>query len=297
MSTILVVDDSKSVVQLLQFDLEEAGYEVVTCLSGEEALKILSTSQFDLILLDVYMPGMTGLELLSIVHKQGDTENVPIIMLSSSDNEEQIVEALDIGAFDYVTKPYIAEILLARIRTALRLQEKTNLLERMATIDFLTQIDNRRHFHDLTSRAIAKCHRDKGDLVVAILDIDHFKNINDYFGHDIGDKVLVALARSLEGELRPSDIIGRLGGEEFGIALPDTSLDDAYIVCDRFRQVVENYRLKLDEKDGSVVNFTVSIGLAALQENDQLGDLLKAADIALYDAKNSGRNKVVRASS
>ena len=128
MSTILVVDDSKSVVQLLQFDLEEAGYEVVTCLSGEEALKILSTSQFDLILLDVYMPGMTGLELLSIVHKQGDTENVPIIMLSSSDNEEQIVEALDIGAFDYVTKPYIAEILLARIRTALRLQEKTNFL-------------------------------------------------------------------------------------------------------------------------------------------------------------------------
>lgn len=293
---ILVVDDAKDTQLLLAFDLGAAGYQVTSCNSGEESLAFLGTLAIDLILLDMYMPGLSGLETLVKIKAHPGSTQIPVIMLSASTDEDEVVAALELGAGDYVIKPYVAKVLLARIRTAIRLKEKTAQLEYLAKTDFLTSMNNRGSFFELSSNAISLANRTEQSLVVAMFDIDLFKKVNDNFGHDAGDQVLRMFGQSMTEVFRDYDIVGRIGGEEFAVCLLNTSNSDAYIVCERLRQKIEQRSIEITNVDGNntEINITVSVGLV-LADDDYLtiDELLKQADSALYFAKENGRNQVV----
>jgi len=296
---ILVVDDAKDTQMLLDFDLSAVGYQVICCDSGEDALALLKTEEIALILLDMYMPGLSGLETLLKIKDDVLTAEIPVIMLSASTDEDEVVAALELGAGDYVIKPYVAKVLLARMRTAIRLKEKTAQLEYLAKTDFLTGINNRGSFFELSSNAIGLANRTEHPLIVAMLDIDFFKQVNDNYGHDAGDQVLRAFSQGMIGVFRGYDIIGRVGGEEFAVCLPNTNRIDANIACERMRSYIEKTSVRiLSDNDVELdINITVSIGLV-LAENEFLtiDELLKQADRALYYAKEHGRNQVVDAS-
>ncbi|ALO34943.1 hypothetical protein CMT41_09605 [Colwellia sp. MT41] len=293
---ILVVDDAKDTQLLLEFDLGTAGYQVTSCDSGEESLVFLDTLAIDLILLDMYMPGLSGLETLAKIKAQPKSAQIPVIMLSASTDEDEVVASLELGAGDYVIKPYVAKVLLARIRTAIRLKEKTAQLEYLAKTDFLTNLNNRGSFFGLSSKAISLANRAEQPLVVAMFDIDFFKKVNDNFGHDAGDQVLRAFGQSMTEVFRDYDIVGRIGGEEFAVCLPNTSSGDAYIACERLRQQVEQLSINITHADSkkTEIKITVSVGLV-LADDDYLtiDELLKQADSALYFAKENGRNQVI----
>ena len=296
--TILVVDDAKDTLLLLDFDLSSQGYQVIKVESGELALTYLETHSVDLMLLDLYMPGLSGLETLKIIKETPELSHIPVIMLSASSEENEIVDALEYGADDYVTKPYIAKVLLARIRTSLRLMEKNQELEMLAKTDFLTGLNNRGNFYELSAKTINQCQRNAQSLVIAMLDIDKFKWVNDTYGHNIGDKVLVEFAHILLLSCRDYDIVGRIGGEEFAVCMPDISLENAMVVCERLRKKVENHRITLNQKTNEKLSITVSIGVTSKKcVNDDVSfdvdDLLRFADKGLYQAKDNGRNQVV----
>jgi diguanylate cyclase (GGDEF)-like protein len=290
---ILAVDDAKDTLMLLDFDLAEEGYQVFTAESGEIALDVLEEQAIDLILLDMYMPGISGLAMLQKLKSHSAFINIPVIMLSASDDEDQIVAALEFGADDYVTKPYIPKVLLARIRTSLRLLEKTLELESLAKTDFLTGINNRGSFEDLANRAISQAKRTNFPLVMAMFDIDFFKAVNDNYGHDSGDKVLIKFANIMCDCFRDYDIIGRVGGEEFAVFMPDTTAENAFIACERFRLAIEGNEIKLDDVSDKIISVTVSVGLSLGQGSElNLEELFKKSDIGLYQAKNNGRNQI-----
>ncbi len=295
---ILVVDDAKDTQMLLEFDLADAGCQVYTVDSGEQALSLLQDNNIDLILLDMYMPGLSGLATLEKIKSWLGGDTIPVIMLSSSDDEDEVVAALELGASDYVVKPYVAKILLARIGTALRLKEKTQQLEHLAKTDFLTGINNRGNFFDLSCTAINFASRTKQPLVVAMFDIDFFKKVNDDYGHDAGDKVLIHFTKCLSQAFRGYDILGRIGGEEFAVCLPNTNKDNAILACQRLREEVESQSTVVVCEDGNqiAISITVSIGVTLSKGKcTSIYKLLKQADLALYYAKEHGRNQVVDA--
>ncbi|MBL4940278.1 MAG: diguanylate cyclase [Colwellia sp.] len=290
---ILVVDDAKDSQMLLSFDLKAAGCDVISAGSGEMALAILASTGVDLIILDVHMPGLSGLVTLERLKRNVHWQMIPVIMLSSSDGEDEVVTALELGADDYVVKPYISKVLFARMRTALRLREKTKALEDLAKTDFLTGINNRACFDELASCAISQAQRSERPLVMAMFDIDFFKLVNDDYGHDMGDKVLKSFAASLIESFRNYDIIARIGGEEFAVCLPNTSIKNAIYACERLRASVEYMRVPLNNGSKKEIGITVSIGVASsVSASLNIDCLLKQADIGLYYAKSQGRNQV-----
>ncbi|PCI63488.1 MAG: hypothetical protein COB35_00085 [Gammaproteobacteria bacterium] len=290
MYSILIVDDAKDSLLLLDHDLTLAGYTVLSADSGATALQRIENEDVDMVLLDIYMPLMSGLEVLQVIKSSSKTENIPVIMLSASDHEDKIVAALELGAADYVTKPYIRNVLLARINTTFKLVEKTASLEQMAQKDFLTGINNRRNFYSLAKKAISIGQRHQESLIIAMCDIDFFKKVNDKHGHDFGDKVLLNVSEILANVFRDSDIIGRIGGEEFAMCLPQTTMDEALIACERLRVNIEHS--KVVAADNDEISVTMSIGLTQLQHENTLGELLTQADQALYQSKDNGRNQV-----
>lgn len=290
---ILAVDDAKDTLMLLEFDLGEEDYQIYTAESGEAALEVLAEQTIDLILLDMHMPGISGLEMLQKLKVDANFLNIPVIMLSASDDEDQIVAALEFGADDYVTKPYIPKVLLARIRTSLRLLEKTLQLETLAKTDFLTGINNRGCFDELANKAISYAKRDNLPVIMAMLDIDLFKEVNDNYGHEAGDKVLISFANIMKDCFRDYDIKGRIGGEEFAICMPNTEPESAISACERFRVLIENNQIMLDDANQEMITITVSIGLSSGQGRDiNYENLLKNSDLSLYQAKESGRNQI-----
>lgn len=298
---ILAIDDAKDGLMLLVFDIEYVGCKVITASSGESALSLLEKTQVDLILLDMHMPGLSGLATLKALKNDTNLQDIPVIMLSASDHEDEVVAALEFGADDYVVKPYIRKVLLARMHTALRLREKTKELDRLAKTDFLTEINNRSSFYSLTANAISQALRNEQIIVVAMFDIDFFKQVNDDYGHDVGDQVLIAFALCMSHCFRGYDIIGRLGGESFAVCLPDTDPEQAMLVCERFRQhiaqlTISNSLGSNDSKEFVAVQITTSGGIAASSyANLDIDRLLKQADVALYHAKSTGRNKIINA--
>jgi len=293
---ILVVDDAKDSQMLLSFDLQAAGCEVISAGAGEIALSILASTDVHLVILDMHMPGLSGLATLERLKNNKRWQSIPVIMLSSSDGEDEIVSALELGADDYVIKPYIGKVLFARMRTALRLREKTKALEDLAKTDFLTGINNRACFDELASNVISQAQRSEQPLVMAMFDIDFFKLVNDDYGHDIGDKVLVALAERLTECFRQYDIVARIGGEEFAVCLPHTSIENAILACERFRASVEYMRVPLNNGSKKEIGITISIGLASSTSASlDLASLLKQADVGLYHAKFHGKNQVINA--
>lgn len=291
MSRILVVDDVPANVEILSFHLEDEGYEVIEAQSGQQALSILQSSEkeIDLILLDVMMPVMSGLDVLAQVKRNPDTESIPVILVTANADDQNVAEGLDMGAFDYIIKPYSLMVLLARVRAALREKDRLDLLEKWATTDPLTELLNRRHFFELADRELERSRRLKSELSFIMLDIDHFKHVNDSFGHLVGDNVIILLANILKDALRKVDFCCRFGGEEFVLCLPDTPSQGAWEVAERIRtQVACTPLLTPENKE---VSIQISLGIASSKRDQNVELVLKRADDALYQAKEAGRNQ------
>ncbi len=295
MSRILVVDDIPANVEILSIHLNDEGYEVVEALSGKQALSTLQQSiqdgepEIDLILLDVMMPIMSGLEVLAQIKKDPLTQNIPVILVTANADEQNVAEGLDMGAFDYIIKPYSLLVLLARVRTALREKERQDLLEKWATTDPLTEHFNRRHFFEMAHRELDRSNRLHSPLTFIMLDIDNFKMVNDQYGHLVGDIVLVRLAKILRQQLRSVDLCCRYGGEEFVLCLPDTHLEGAKDVAERIRLAIQQETIH--SNDDLHLSISISLGVADNHEDQSVEGILKRADAALYRAKDGGRNQ------
>lgn len=291
MTQILVVDDVPANVEILSFHLEDEGYEVIEAQSGEQALGILQSSEkeIDLILLDVMMPVMSGLDVLAQVKRNPETDNIPVILVTANADDQNVAEGLDMGAFDYIIKPYSLVVLLARVRAALREKERQDLLEKWATTDPLTELYNRRHFFDLADRELERSRRLKSELSFIMLDIDLFKQVNDKYGHLTGDNALILLSGILKDALRKVDFCCRFGGEEFVLCLPDTPSQGAWEVAERIRTQVAC--TPLPTQNNQEIYIQVSLGIASSKREHSVEVILKRADEALYQAKESGRNQ------
>ena len=298
MSKVLVVDDIQDNVTLLSFELEDDGFEVLTAFNGQECLEKARKEHPDVILLDIRMPGMSGIETLEVLKEDKDTADIPVIMVSANNSDDNIIKALDIGAHDFVSKPIDYMVLAARMRSALRLSHALKELAKantelvtLATTDPLTGCYNRRHFFDLARKEASKVSRHNHSLTVLMMDIDYFKSINDNYGHSIGDEALIKFADCCKSVCRDSDILGRIGGEEFALCCPDTDIRGASMLAERIRIRCERLLIQANAKTFGI---TISIGVSQFLPDDKEFDTaLHRADILLYKAKHQGRNQCV----
>ena len=304
---ILIVDDIEDNVELLRARLEARGYLIDAASDGQQALDAVRASPPDLILLDVMMPKIDGIEVARRLKQDPTLPFIPIIMQTALDSIEHKVEGLDAGADDYITKPIHFSELQARVRSLLRikaLQEKVANRERelsemndrlllISRTDGLTGLANRRHIEERLHEMWEHATRLNEPLACVMCDIDKFKSVNDTYGHQAGDAVLKQFADVLKHEAREIDRVGRYGGEEFIVLLPGTVLDAAVTFAERVRSAVEARTFTFD---GGTLLRTVSCGVAAFPHPRVSAHegLIKAADGALYVAKETGRNKVVR---
>ena len=291
MKTILIVDDTKTNINIL-IELLGDNYDIVAALDGESALEIVKEEEkIDLILLDIMMPNMNGYELCNILKNDlsYNASSIPIIFITALDDENEIEKAYDVGGSDYITKPFKSKELLARVKRELKLKSTIEHLEFISSHDLMTGIYNRRKFFELAQKY---CIKEKNNLYAIMIDIDKFKNINDSYGHSVGDKVIKLVVSVINEKLDKNSIFGRLGGEEFAVISYFDSSTHAMKIADSLRIVVEEQEVILD--DNTSIKFTISSGISkAIQDKLSIDELLKEADIALYQAKKSGRNKVI----
>jgi two-component system, cell cycle response regulator len=295
---VLMVEDSRVSLEVYAQRLERRGYQVATALSAEAARGELENSLPDLILLDVFMPKVSGFDFLRELRSAPRTATVPIILISALSDTQHIVEGLELGANDYVTKPIVMPILTARMEALLRsselvrrLEVQTELLAKLAAFDDLTGSFNRRSmFHHLEAE-LSRSRRYGRSLAVLMADIDHFKKVNDQHGHLVGDRALRWVATTLQNELRSMDFLCRYGGEEFCAILPETNQPGAARAAERIRSALERQAFAVD---GLSLSLTISVGAAAWTpvDKEEIPDLLARADRALLDAKRAGRNRI-----
>jgi two-component system cell cycle response regulator len=290
---ILIVDDHPDNVEVIRVRLEARGYRTTCASDGEQALRLVAESPPDLILLDVMMPRMDGNEVARRIKADGSLPFIPIIMQTALDSTQNKVDGLSAGADGYVTKPIDFAELEARVEAMLRIKSLQDKLKMMTVTDELTTLFNRRHLDELLGEMFEHSTRLHEPLAVAMFDIDHFKNVNDQYGHPVGDLVLTQCAHLLKRAVRDIDRLGRYGGEEFMVLLPGTVLDAAVTFAERARQEVETHHFGYD---GGVLTRTLSAGVAGWPHPriHSQSQLVKAADDALYVAKSLGRNRVVR---
>jgi diguanylate cyclase (GGDEF)-like protein len=293
-----MVEDSRVSLEVYAQRLERRGYQIATAISAEEARVELEAGTPDLMLLDVFMPKVSGFDFVRELRADPKTARMPIILISALSDTQHIVEGLALGANDYVTKPIVMPILTARMEALLRsselvrrLEVQTELLSKLAAFDDLTGVYNRRSmFHHLEAE-LSRCRRYGRSLGVLMVDIDHFKRVNDEHGHRTGDQALRWVATTLQNELRSMDFLCRYGGEEFCAILPETNRAGVARAGERLRSAVER---NLFEQDGVQMSLTISLGGAswAAEESTEFPDLLAHADAALLEAKRGGRNQV-----
>ncbi|MEE9218090.1 MAG: diguanylate cyclase [Acidobacteriota bacterium] len=306
---ILVVDDAKDNVAALSDWLGRKGYQVDAANSGEQALRKVQEKRPDLILLDLLMPDLDGIEVARRLRGSKQSCRIPIIMLTARRSSADKVRGLRAGADDYITKPFDFDEVDARISTMLekrelyqaleranaRLREANEKLKRTLVTDEKTGLFNYRHFCDRAEEEFKRAKRYESDLSCLMLDLDHFKRLNDHFGHINGDRVLRELGQVLRDSARETDFVARYGGEEFAILCPHTDAVQAMAIGERIRQAVEEHRFVINNTPERV---TVSVGLATYPRSRSIRnetDLLETADAALYEAKRLGRNRIVAA--
>ncbi len=299
MATILVIDDSKLIAHVAKKILSKQGHEVLLAQDGETGFDMAKDNKPDLILLDLILPGIDGYEVCRRIKNNSPTADIPVIMLTSKTEHADKVRGLEMGALDYVTKPFDEGELVARVNTHLRikelhesLQEKNRLLLEMANRDGLTGLYNHRYFQETISKDFKKALRYKESLSCIMFDIDHFKKFNDTYGHQTGDVVLKTLGGLVKNLMRDSDLAARYGGEEFALLLYHTVASDAYQIAERLRKSVEQHKFQADDL---VLSVNISVGVASYYhpEISDAKTLIECADKALYKAKEEGRNKVV----
>lgn len=286
--TILIVDDTKTNIDILLNLLGER-YDIVVALDAESALETIEESSVDLILLDIMMPNIDGYEVCNRLKSNENTSDIPVIFLTARDDEDSIERAYEIGAIDYITKPFKPIELLARISTQLRVKELIEHLNFISSYDEMTGIYNRRKFFELSEKKFAQ---NKNDMYAVMIDIDKFKDINDNYGHPMGDMVIKLITKTIASFISEDAVFGRLGGEEFCIVCNYSSSGSVIENIEKIREAIEN--LEIISDSGKSIKFTISEGAAkASTETKKLDELLKNADIALYEAKGLGRNRVI----
>lgn len=290
--TILVVDDMTTTLLLIH-DLLKDTYEVKIAKSGTKALEILeSPNDIDLILLDIEMPDMNGYDVCKRIKNNETIKNIPIIFITGRTSQEDEEYGLNLGAIDYITKPFNKAIVKLRIKNYLDLKIKNDMLEKLSMYDGLTNIKNRRYFDETFEKTFSEIKRDKKSLAVLMIDIDFFKPYNDNYGHGQGDETLRKVAKALEKTIkRASDFVARYGGEEFVILLKDIKKDGVEAVANNLLNAVRE--LKITHEFSKIENYvTISIGASFYNSNSDITklELLLKADETLYSVKNSGRN-------
>ncbi len=323
-SNLLIVDDDQMNREILYRHLKGLGYTNITLAeSGLTALEILASQQIDLIFLDMMMPVMNGLEVLTHLKKNDQWLGIPVIIISALDDKAMIMDCIQKGAEDYLSKPYDRVLLKARVSACLdkkilhnravlnkqkleiayeelatsyhELEVVKNELEALSHRDGLTGVANRRHFDIVLQREWIAAQREEKCLSLIIFDIDYFKKYNDTYGHLAGDACLCQVAIAASQPLkRPRDTLARYGGEEFAVILPDTDILGAAFCAEQIRHTIEN--LKIDHRSSEINPYiTASIGISTLTPHIQIfksHQLIKEADLALYQAKREGRNCV-----
>jgi two-component system, cell cycle response regulator len=299
---ILLAEDDLISRRLCQKILAREGFKVTTVANGREALELFRQRFFPIILTDWQMPEMEGPELCRAIREENPDRYVFIVMLTSKGSKDDIISGLEAGADDYITKPAHPAELVARIRTGIRILELERSLKAavdeihlMSILDPLTGIYNRGYINERLPQEIRRAYRYGRDLSLVLCDIDHFKRVNDTYGHLVGDVVLKSFARCLAGSIRQEvDWAGRYGGEEFLIVLPETHLDGALVLTERIRRTLESTPVETDDK---TIGITSSFGVAFLspgtcKEVITPEALLQEADNLLYRAKSGGRNRI-----
>jgi diguanylate cyclase (GGDEF)-like protein len=293
---VVIADDSRVVRSVLARELTAAGWEVAEAADGAEALELCMEQSPDIVLLDIEMPRMNGFQALAALRRQPALAEIPVIFLTGRDSSADVAEGLRRGAHDYLRKPFETLELVARLRVAKRMKElqdelraRNEELERLATTDVLTGLHNRRSVADQLEAAVSASGRHGTELSVLLLDVDHFKQVNDVHGHAIGDTVLRELAERLLARLRREDVCGRWGGEELLLVLPNTGAADAARLAEDVRALVAGAPFA-----AGAVQASASIGVATWSSESADG-LVQRADAALYEAKAAGRDIVRQA--
>lgn len=302
---ILIVDDTPEFIGLLRVTLENEGYEIHEATSGEMALEMAQRVVPDMILLDIVMPGLDGLETCERLKNNPPLMDIPVIFISAKTELEDIVTGFNCGGVDYISKPFQREEVLARVKTHLdlknlakerenwisELQELNGKLKDLASKDPLTTLSNRRSMQNDLEEEKSRFMRNERAFSIILMDIDHFKNINDTLGHEAGDGVLVQLAGLFNSTARKQDKLARWGGEEFLLLLPETSLDEATVLAEKLRSKLASEVFYHEENKFSV---TMSFGISSFDDRTMdLKTCIRIADDCLYQAKEEGRNCVV----
>lgn len=285
---VLVIDDSDAIRALVKARLHSEPIELHLASGGQEGLVLAASLQPDLILLDVDMPDPDGFEVCRRLKADSRTMTIPVVFLTGITSSEEKIKGLELGATDYITKPFDPAELRARVRASLRTKYLLDLLARKAMIDGLTGLWNRSYFEARLVSELSLARRARQPLACLMLDLDHFKHINDRHGHPFGDEVLRSIGQLLGEASRNEDVVCRYGGEEFVILAPNTSAEAAAELAERVRSTIERFTWNCRGQD---VKVTCSVGVADLQHGTP--SVLELADAALYQAKHAGRNRVV----
>lgn len=294
---LLIVDDNKQNIEMLM-ELFHGEYKIAAARNATRALKVaFSDAPPDIILSDIIMPEMNGYEFCAQIKEDLRTKNIPVIFVTAVSEVMDETRGFALGAVDYITKPFHPPVVKARVKLHLNLKRKQELLEKYAFIDALTEIPNRRRFDEVMVKEWNRAGRSAYPLSLILIDIDHFKNYNDTYGHGQGDcclkRVAVAISRSLR---RAGDFVARYGGEEFAVVLPDTPAPQALEAAKNILSAVDE--LNITHKSSSVApHVTISLGIATITPGDsdsalELKDLIETADKKLYEAKSLGRHTI-----
>ena len=306
MRRILIADDSEVVRNHLKKLLSFQDFRILEAENGKQALDIVKRENPDLVLLDLNMPVMDGFEVLRKLSPRLQKEFLPIIVVTGEENKETLEKAFQLGAVDFIVKPPSEVELKSRVSAHLRtksyyeeLLEKTRELEllmeelrSMSITDPLTGLYNRLYFNEKFKEEFERSKRLKIPFSLLMIDIDHFKRVNDTYGHDVGDKVLVAVASTIRSNVRSIDIVSRYGGEEFTVILLRTYKEHCLPIAERIRKAVEEKSIPVD---GRIIKVTISVGCTTYsgEEDVKPEKVIKRADEALYMAKNQGRNRSI----
>jgi diguanylate cyclase (GGDEF)-like protein len=291
---ILIVDDERSNRKLLSELLSEE-FDVVLAKNGSQVFQFLNGEQvIDLVLLDIMLPDMDGYEIIKRMKNNDNQKDIPVIFITVLDSAEDEEKAFQLGAVDFITKPFHPSIVKLRVKNQINLIEQKQMLEEMAGIDGLTGINNRRSFDTIYQKEWQKILRYKDPLSLIMIDVDFFKNYNDFYGHGAGDAVLKEIAKAIKNQLnRPEDMVARYGGEEFVVVLPRTEKNGAMQKAEKIRKAVESLAITHEKSDCAHV-VTISLGGVTHEKEDGNPEaFLKQSDEMLYKAKSEGRNRVI----
>jgi two-component system, cell cycle response regulator len=296
----LIVEDEPEFRLLLSVLLRQHSYDVIEAMDGQTAWDMLQKDTIPLVLTDWVMPQMHGPELIRKIRAANFPHYTYIILLTARTAHQDLVDGLTSGADDYLVKPFDSDEMNARLQIAERilgletkLRETLDQMKILALKDSLTGILNRRAIIEAAEIELERAHRQNTSLSLLMVDLDHFKSINDHFGHAAGDRALKLVVEEILNKLRPYDQVGRWGGEEFLIVLPNTESEEAFQIADRLRVYIAESEMDLEVGEMQKLTMTLGVTSTSLGNNLNLDLLVKQADVALYLAKNNGRNRVV----